>query len=67
MDLQKIADDAHVGMSLVGRNVLTGEPVDRLPPRLWEALRLRLQGIYRRATGEEFAVVIIKHEGESDE
>lgn len=33
------------------------EKMDRLPPRLWEDLRVKLQGIYRRATGEEFAVL----------
>lgn len=33
--------------------------MERLEPRLWEALRLELQRRYRRATGEEFAVLTI--------
>jgi hypothetical protein len=59
-DLQRIVDDAHVGMSAHGRNALTGAPVERLPPRLWDALRIELQRRYRNATGEEFAVLAVE-------
>ena len=62
--LQEMADDAHVNMSVRGRNALTGGPVDRLPPRLWEELRLALQERYRDATGEEYAVLTVTLEGE---
>lgn len=58
--LRQMGDDAHVSMSMRGHNSLTGGPVERLPPRLWEALRLKMQARYRKATGEEFAVVIIQ-------
>lgn len=61
--LMEMADDAHVSMSMRGRNALTGGPVDRLPPRMWEALRLEMQARYRRATGEEFAVIVIHNDG----
>lgn len=37
--------------------------LERLPPRLWEPLRQRLQNIYRDATGEELAVLEAKHDG----
>lgn len=64
-DFQRIGDNAHVGMAAHGKNALTGGPVDRLPPRLWEALRLELQRRYRNATGEEFAVLAVEsHRGE---
>ena len=56
----RIGDAAHVGMSILGRNVLTGGPVERLPPRLWEDMRLELQRLYRKATGEEFAVLVVE-------
>lgn len=36
----------------------------RLPPYLWEDLRLKLQRIYRQATGEEFAVLSIDAGGD---
>lgn len=61
--LMEMGDKAHVNMSIYGKNALTGGPVDRLPPRLWEALRLELQDRYRLATGEEFAVLIIEGDG----
>ena len=32
----------------------------RLEPHLWEALRIELQARYRRATGEEFATLIVQ-------
>lgn len=32
---------------------------DKLPPYLWERLRLKLQAIFRRATGEEYAILIV--------
>lgn len=37
--------------------------LERLPPRLWEPLRQLLQGIYRRATGEEMATLKIEDQG----
>lgn len=33
--------------------------LERLPPRLWEPFRQKLQAIYREATGEEIAVLSI--------
>ena len=62
LDLERVLDGACVGKAAHGRNALTGGPVDRLPPRLWEALRLELQRRYRNATGEEFAVLIVEGE-----
>lgn len=59
-DLQRIGDNAHVGMAAHGKNALTGGLVDRLPPRLWDALRVELQRRYRNATGEEFAVLAVE-------
>lgn len=32
---------------------------EKLPPRLWEALRQKLQAFYRRATGETNAVLLL--------
>lgn len=61
--LMEMGDEAHVSMSIRGKNALTGGPVDRLPPRLWEALRIELQSRYRDATGEEFAVLKIEGDG----
>ena len=57
--LRRSLDDAHVGMAAHGKNALTGGPVDRLPPRLWEQLRVELQRRYRNATGEEFATLVV--------
>lgn len=60
VDLGKIYEGCLVGIAAHGKNALTGGPVDRLPPHLWEQLRLELQRRYRNATGEEFAVLIVE-------
>lgn len=60
-DLEKVYEGCLVGMAAHGRNALTGGPVERLPPHLWEALRLELQRRYRNATGEEFAVLDVSN------
>lgn len=60
IDLQKMHDDLSIATAIKpGRS---GSPTDRLPPRLWEPLRIELQNIYRRATGEEFAVLKVENE-----
>lgn len=49
--LEAMADDAAVSLASKG---FTSE---RLEPRLWEELRLKLQDNYRQATGEEHAIL----------
>lgn len=56
--LMEIGDDACVQIA-ARPTYLSGN--ERLEPRLWDALRLELQKRYRKATGEEFAVLIIDH------
>lgn len=60
-DLKRVYEGCLVSIAAHGRDALTGGPVDRLPPHLWEALRLELQRRYRNATGEEFAVLVADH------
>lgn len=57
-DLGKISDDISVSMAMRG---LLNEG-EYLPPRLWNDLRLRLQNIYREATGEEHATIYVDTE-----
>lgn len=59
-DFKRIVDAALVGVAAHGKNALTGGPVNRLPPRLWEDLRVELQRRYRNATGEEFATLVVE-------
>jgi hypothetical protein len=60
---RKRLEDAWVSMAY---NYHLHPQVNRLPPRLWEALRLRLQGTYREATGEEHATLIVYVEERAD-
>lgn len=54
---ESLADDlASIQVNLACRGLLNGY----LPPAQWEPLRLKLQGMYRRATGEEFATLIVQ-------
>ena len=64
--LKRSLDDAHVSMSAHGKNALTGGPVDRLPPRLWNQLRIELQRRYRNATGEDQAILSVEREVTND-
>lgn len=61
--IQRIGDEASVKLS-ADDDYGTGSR-DRLKPELWEALRLELQRRYRRATGEEFAVLTITNNPEA--
>lgn len=60
IDLQKMNDDLSIATTI--KPSRSGSPADYLPPRLWEPLRIELQRIYRRATGEEFAVLKVENE-----
>lgn len=48
-------DDIRVSLAIKGN-------FDKLPlePRLWEPLRVELQRIYRRATGEPHATLVLQ-------
>lgn len=59
-DLKRVYENCLVGIAAHGVNALTGGPVDRLPPHLWERLRVELQRRYRNATGEEFATLVVE-------
>lgn len=63
MSLKETYEECLIGIALHGRNALTGGPVERLPPHLWERFRVQLQRLYRDATGEEFAVLEVKNDG----
>lgn len=56
--LKSELEDIQVNLAM--RGLLNGY----LPPERWEDLRQRLQVIYRRATGEQFAIlsVEVRHE-----
>lgn len=56
-DYADIIKGAQVGCAMRGQ-MDDGEYLD---PALWEDLRLRLQAIYRRATGEPTAVLSVDH------
>lgn len=57
MNIQELSEQyKDIQVNLAMRGLSKGH----LPPQLWEDLRLRLQDIYRRATGEEFATLIIE-------
>lgn len=60
-ELRSMGDDASVSIAAGPAWRQTG----RLEPRLWEALRLELQDRYRRATGEEFAVLTVVNNPET--
>ena len=62
--MQQMADDANVNIALRPDFAWKGE---RLDPRLWEALRIEMQSRYRRSTGEEFAIIVIRLTPESDQ
>ena len=53
--LSKRFDEAAIGLAS------RGQFNRHLEPRLWEDLRLRLQAIYRKATGEDMAVLTVDH------
>ena len=59
-ELTRVYEKCLVSSAAHGKNALTGGPIDRLPPHLWEPLRLELQRRYRNATGEEFAVLAVE-------
>lgn len=54
--LAEIRDKAAIDLAISG--IFPAH--ERVPPRLWEELRIRLQRIYRRATGEPDAILTIK-------
>lgn len=58
--MQQMGDDARVNIALRPLSTWDGK---RIHPRLWEALRIEMQDRYRRATGEEFAIVVIENGG----
>jgi len=60
--LQRIGKSAHVTQCADGKrtNIVSGEPVERLPPALWEDLRILMQERYRRATGETMAILTVE-------
>lgn len=60
-ELRAIVDDASVSIAAGPAWRQTG----RLEPRLWEDLRAEMQQRYRRATGEEFAVLTIVNNPEA--
>lgn len=51
-------DDIQVSLAM------RGQLKKPLPPRLWELLRQRLQSMYRTATGEPDATLIVKEGGD---
>lgn len=61
--LQEMGDRASVMIAARPEHSWDGE---RLDPRLWEAFRLELQGRWRRATGEEMAVLDVRNNPEVD-
>jgi len=60
--LQQIVKSAHVKQCADGKrtNIVTGDPIERLPPALWEELRIVMQERYRRATGETMAILTVE-------
>ena len=61
-DLKERLNESLVSMASRGQLPNDG----RLPPALWEDLRQRLQRIYRKATGENMAVLSVEHNPESN-
>lgn len=61
-ELQAIGDEVNVSMAARAAWQQSG---DRLEPRLWDALRQEMQKRYRRATGEEFAVLTVVNNPEA--
>jgi hypothetical protein len=66
-DIKRVGDDARVSIAANSdhhwdRSFASGE---FLEPELWEALRLEMQRRYRRATGEELAVLTIVNNPEA--
>lgn len=55
--LRDSLEDAWISICLDHHKSLWPENVKLLPPRLWEAARLRLQGKMRQATGEPTLIV----------
>lgn len=53
-------DDIQVSLAM------RGQLKKPLPPRLWELLRQRLQGMYRTATGEPDATLVVKEGGDDE-
>ena len=60
--MQKEYDRCRLSLAISGINAMTGKVPERLPPELWEPLRLELQKIYRRATGETFATITVEND-----
>lgn len=56
-DLKTRLEECQVGIASRGQQQPDGT---YLAPHLWEQLRQRLQGIYRRATGEADAVLSVE-------
>lgn len=61
LDLKAVLEDAMVGIA--SRGQLLPPNGDYLPPRLWGALRRRLQSFYRASTGETDATLVLLPEG----
>jgi len=53
--VRETLDDILVSLASKGKNDAP------LPPHLWEPLRIRLQKIYRNATGEAHSVVSVEN------
>lgn len=58
--LRPIYENAAVSLAASGKYRSNRRPDDRLPPHLWEALRVEMQRRWREATGEEHAILKIK-------
>jgi len=57
-------DDVHISVARQPEGLRGGMNVKPLPPRLWERLRIQLQDEYRRATGEQDAVLEVRTGGD---
>jgi len=67
LNLTQMSNDLELDIWMKGGyNCLTREYEQRLKPELWEEFRIRLQRLYRQATGEEFAVIKIVN-GETED
>lgn len=54
-DLKAELEEIMVSLAAKGKNTAP------LPPHLWEPLRIRLQNLYRHATGETKATVHVEN------
>lgn len=59
-EFDRILEDAHIAVARRPEFMRACDvKVKPLPPRLWERLRQQLQAEYRRATGEQHAVLVV--------